>query len=56
MEYSPFVDGIKNYEDVIQSADKCSDEIAEDIYFDNNLKFLNLRECKKEVSGDFEMV
>ncbi len=47
---SPFFEK-KDYNDVVGDADKCSDEIVEELYFDNRLKLLNLRDCKKETEG-----
>ncbi len=41
----------KSYMDVVSSADKCAEEIAEELYFDNRLKLLNLRDCRKPVSS-----
>ena len=35
-------------DNVIEEADKCTDEIAEQLYFDNKLKILNLKECQKD--------
>lgn len=35
-------------EEVVESADKCADEISQELYFDNKLKLVNLRDCQKE--------
>lgn len=34
--------------DVVESADKCTEEIGQELYFDNKLKLINLRDCQKE--------
>ncbi len=40
-------------DNVIEEADKCTDEIAEQLYFDNKLKILNLKECQKDSQEQF---
>jgi hypothetical protein len=47
ISYSPFFDR-KSMEEVVEFADKCADEIAQELYFDNKLKLVNLRQCQKE--------
>lgn len=33
---------------VVESADKCAEELGQELYFDNKLKLINLRDCQKE--------
>ena len=42
-------------ENVVEQADRCAEEIAEEIYFDKKIKLLNLRECKKQSEDEFNV-